>query len=216
MKKIMLGLILLACVFGTLFCIRFNTAAKTETGSKTKTESKKETDSKKETVPQTETGMKEKTDAVPSATPSSENKETSSSSPEVHSSVFTRVFGEWLITEVTGSGYISSTSYPDEDYIGGKLIIRDDFVQCSLPNEEWNYTIKNPKFVMQWKSRDDFFMGRYAQYDSFGFEDEEKVPLIEIKKKKHEDYFADTIWIKDEDHIVIEGPSYYLAERQKG
>lgn len=69
---------------------------------------------------------------------------------------------------------------------------------------------------MQWKSRDDFFMRRYAQYDSFGFEDEEKVPLIEIKKKKYEDYFADTIWIKDEDHIVIEGPQYYLAERQKG
>ena len=83
-----------------------------------------------------------------------------------------------------------------------------------MPNEELNVTLKDPEFLMQWQSAEDFFMELYARYESFGFEDKEKVPLIEISQNNETFGFGSRIWIKDENHIVILGPQYFLAERQ--
>lgn len=209
MKKIFLGLILLA-VFAILFSIGYIAGTNTDADTKRKTNTEANVENKAEA----EAEKKAETDTISESAPPSENLSTDSSAPDKNSSKFARVFGEWVITDTIGSGYIFSSSYPEEDYIGGKIIIRDELVQCSFPNEEWNFTVKNPKFVMQWQSAEDFFMELYAQYDSFGFEDDEKVPLIEIKKKNKDLGVGDRIWIKDEDHIVIFGPQYYLAERQ--
>lgn len=128
-------------------------------------------------------------------------------------SKFARVFGEWLVIDRIGDGYVFNDT-PEEDYIGGRIIISDELVQTSMPNEELNVTLKDPEFLMQWQSAEDFFMGRYARYESFGFEDKEKVPLIEISENNETFGFGSRIWIKDENHIVILGPQYFLAERQ--
>lgn len=118
-----------------------------------------------------------------------------------------------FVTERIGYGY-AFTDTPENSYIGGEITITDELVQCSMPDKELNYTINEPKYVMQWQSRNDFYMELYAQYDSFGFEDPDKVPKIEIKKKGESLGFGSTLWIKDENHIIIMGPQYFLAERQ--
>ncbi|MCD7825800.1 MAG: hypothetical protein LUH14_07570 [Clostridiaceae bacterium] len=127
------------------------------------------------------------------------------------SSIFSRAFGKWVVTSVTGYGYIFSDLEPETDYIGGTIEVCDNFIMCDLPNDEYDYVIKNPKFVMQWQSANDFFMERYAPYKGFQFEDDEKVPLVEIKSK--EGGFGTRFWIKDKNHIVIDGPQYFLAKR---
>lgn len=130
-----------------------------------------------------------------------------------YSSKFVGVFGKWRVIERIGSGY-AFTDIPEKSYIGGEITITDELVQCSMPDKELNYTIKDPKYVMQWQSRNDFYMEHYANYDSFGFEDPEKVPKIEIKKKGQSLGFGSELWIKDENHIIIMGPQYFLAEKQ--
>lgn len=130
-----------------------------------------------------------------------------------YSSKFVGVFGKWRVIERIGSGY-AFTDIPEKSYIGGEITITDELVQCSMPDKELNYTIKDPKYVMQWQSRNDFYMEHYANYDSFGFENPEKVPKIEIKKKGQSLGFGSTLWIKDENHIIIMGPQYFLAEKQ--
>lgn len=211
MKKILLGLILLA-VLATLFSIGYMT------GTNTEPEAERKTNTEANTKRKTDTAAEKKSvtgaDSISESVPPSKNLSTDSSSADNNSGKFAGIFGEWVITDTIGTGYIFSSSYPEEDYIGGRIVIHDELVQCSFPNEEWNFTVKNPKFVMQWQSADDFFMELYAKYDSFGFQDKEKVPLIEIKKKKRDLGVGSRFWIKDEDHIVIFGPQYYLAERQ--
>ncbi|MCD7825799.1 MAG: hypothetical protein LUH14_07565 [Clostridiaceae bacterium] len=127
------------------------------------------------------------------------------------SSIFSMAFGKWVVTAVTGYAYIYSDLGPETDYIGGTIEICDDSIMCDLPNDEYDYVIKNPKFVMQWQSANDFFMERYALYKGFQFEDDKTVPIVEIKSKKAG--FGTRFWIKDKNHIVISGPRYFLAKR---
>lgn len=130
-----------------------------------------------------------------------------------YSSKFASVFGKWRVIERIGVGYAFTDNPPENSYIGGIITITDELIQCSMPDKKLNYTIKDPKYVMQWQSRNDFYMEHYAQYDSFEFEDPEKVPKIEIKKKGRSLGFGSTLWIKDENHIVVMGTQYFLAEK---
>lgn len=161
-----------------------------------KNKSKDKQEIKKETV-------------LPEATVSST---ASKSQTDCSNSVFSRAFGKWKVIDTIGYGYVC-TDESTEDYVGGILEICDDLVTCEMPDDEYNYSIKNPKFVMRWQSADDFFMEHYAKYESFKFEDDKRVPLVEIKSK--EEGFGTRFWIKDKNHIVIEGPQYFLAERTK-
>ena len=136
-----------------------------------------------------------------------------SPSPSKYSSKLVDVFGKWKVVDRIGYGY-SFTDIPEKNYIGGIITITDELVQSSMPDKELNFTVKNPKFVMQWQSRDDFYMEHYTTYDSFGFDNSEKVLKIEIKKKGGSLGFGSTLWIKDENHIIIMGSQYFLAEKQ--
>lgn len=132
-----------------------------------------------------------------------------------YSSKFASVFGKWKVIKRIGSGYVFTDNPPENSYIGGEITITDEMIQCSMPDKKLNYTIEDPKYVMQWQSRNDFYMEHYAQYDSFGFENPEKVPKIEIKKKGKSLGFGSTLWFKDEDHIIVMGTQYFLAEKIK-
>lgn len=131
--------------------------------------------------------------------------------PDFSSSVFSRAFGKWKVIDTIGYGYIC-TDEPIENYVGGTIEICDDLITCNMPDDEYDYTIKYPKFVMRWQSADDFYMERYATYKSFKFEDDKRVPLVEIKSK--EGGFGTRFWIRDKNHIVIAGPQYFLAEKE--
>lgn len=127
-----------------------------------------------------------------------------------------RVIGEWKITGIVGTGYISSSSYPEEDFIGGTLTIQKDIAKFNTPGKKYDFEVEDPEYVIKWQSADDFFAERHAQYDSFGFENSKKVRVIKIKNhNKSSDDIGARFWIRDDDHIVIDGPDYYLAERQK-
>lgn len=130
-----------------------------------------------------------------------------------YSNVFSRTFGKWEVIETIGYGYIC-TADSSEDYVGGILEIRDDRISCDMPNDEYDYIINYPKFVLRWQSANDFHMERYATYESFNFEDDERVPLVEIKSKE-ETGFGTRFWIRDKNHIVIEGPQYFLAKKME-
>lgn len=142
--------------------------------------------------------------------------ETTVSSPvpttqtDCYSNAFSRAFGKWEVIDTIGYGYIC-TDDSSEDYVGGILEIRDDCISCDMPNDKYDYIINYPKFVLRWQSANDFFMERYATYKSFNFEDDEKVPLVEIKSK--EAGFGTRFWIKDKNHIVLDGPQYFLAKK---
>lgn len=136
------------------------------------------------------------------------------------SSPFSQIYGTWKITGTIGSGYIFSDSVPEEVYIDGILTIRDDFIECKLPDSKQNKSLNlsgslnNPVYITKMQGRNAFFSRRYADYDSFGFESGEKVPYITVRDGREDwDNVASDIWIKDKDHIIIEGPQYFLAEK---
>lgn len=127
---------------------------------------------------------------------------------------FAYINGKWRIVSTIGTGYIFSDSSPETDYLDGTLIIQEDYMEIKMPEKSLSCTIDNPKYIKTYQSRDDFFMERYANYDSFGFADEDRVPLLEVRKGSREwDVFGSRIWIKDKNHIVLAGPQYFLAER---
>lgn len=148
----------------------------------------------------TETSLPETTVSSPVPTPQTDD----------YSNVFLRAFGKWEVIHTIGYGYIC-TADSSEDYVGGILEIRDDCISCDMPNDEYDYIINYPKFVLRWQSANDFLMEHYATYESFNFEDDERVPLVEIKSK--ETGFGTRFWIRDKNHIVIEGPQYFLAKK---
>lgn len=129
---------------------------------------------------------------------------------------YSQIYGKWKVIRPIGAGYIFSDSVPEDSYIGGILSIGDDEINVKLPSKELSATLKNPKYKTRKQSEAEFFSWRYAKYDSFGFENDKEVPLIEVKDGKEDwDEFGGTIWLRDKNHIVIHGPQYFLAKRLK-
>lgn len=155
----------------------------------------------------------------PEPEPAQEKPEKETAPPEGFQDV-SQIYGEWKVTKTIGEGYIYSDSVPEDCYIGGIITIQEDYIESKLPDTdmgkklELSGAVNNPEYVIKMQDRDDFRMMRYGNYDSFGFESEDKVPFIKVKKGKKEwDKFGSNIWIKDSDHIVISGPQYFLAKR---
>ncbi len=128
-----------------------------------------------------------------------------------------RIYGTWEIKKPIGTGYIFSDSEPETSYVGGRITIEENRIDCKLPADYLSASLANPEYIKKKQDRNDFFVERYANYDSFGFENKDHVTKITIMTKDGEwDEFGGCLWIRDNQHIVIAGPQYFLAEKVSG
>lgn len=123
-------------------------------------------------------------------------------------------YGEWEIVSSTGSGYIFSTTYKEEDYTGIKILISEDSFRVSGGQE--SVKIENPKYKKHMVTNDELYSERKISKKNLGYADSEQVVAVDVLDgKKEVDAFGTSFYIKDDTHLIFIGPMYFMAKKVK-
>ena len=123
-------------------------------------------------------------------------------------------YGKWKIVKVTGSGYISSTSYDEKDYIDSIISIGKDSV--SVEKNGKTVEIKQPRYKEREVTDDELFDESRIFKKNLGFKNNEKVLGVTVYNGSEEwGEFGTWFIVKDDKHLIFDGPMYFLAERQQ-
>ena len=68
------------------------------------------------------------------------------------------IYGKWKILNMVGEGYIYG-DFSMEDYVGGIITIRENYMETNLPLGRWK--LNNPIYKLKKQNEDDFMQYNY-------------------------------------------------------
>ena len=112
---------------------------------------------------------------------------------------------------MVGEAYVYG-DFSMEDYAGGTITIRENYIETNLPLGRWK--LNNPIYKTKKQNEDDFWEYTHANiHNGFGFKSEQ-IELVTVFDDNDEwDEFGGTFWIRDKKHLIFWGPVYFLAEK---
>lgn len=121
------------------------------------------------------------------------------------------IYGKWEILNMVGEGYIYG-DFSMEDYVGGIITIRENYIETNLPLGRWK--LNNPIYKLKKQNEDDFWEYRHANiHNRFGFKSEQVKSVTVFDDNDEWDEFGWIFWIRDKEHLIFLGPVYFLAEK---
>ena len=130
-------------------------------------------------------------------------------------------YGIWLVKGLTGTGYVSSSSYieSEKESLGGIIIIAEDCLYECFPNEKEAYKqfwepeklVQNPKYKEKTIDDSDMISMRRIPLRNLDIKSD-TTKRIMVKTEDDSYPFEDFI-VKDKNHLIINGTSCFLAER---
>lgn len=126
----------------------------------------------------------------------------------------TSFYGEWSIVSSTGKGYISSASYDEKDYVGIRISIKEN--EMIIKYKKKNKTITNPNYNKRVISEKKLYKEDGVLKRNLEIDDNSDIVKVQVYKGKKEwEEFGSCFFVKDDEHLIFDGPMYFLAERQQ-
>ena len=144
----------------------------------------------------------------------SKEENNSAKTPEINNSKRRKIdaiYGKWKILNMVGEGYIYG-DFSMEDYVGGIITIRENYMETNLPLGRWK--LNNPIYKLKKQNEDDFWEYSHANMNNgFGFKSKQIKSITVFDDNDEWDEFGCIFWIRDKEHLIFLGPVYFLAER---
>ena len=120
------------------------------------------------------------------------------------------IYGKWKILNMVGEGYIYG-DFSMEDYVGGIITIRENYMETNLPLGRWK--LNNPIYKLKKQNEDDFWEYRHANMNNgFGFKSKQIKSITVFDDNDEWDEFGCIFWIRDKEHLIFLGPVYFFAD----
>jgi hypothetical protein len=130
-------------------------------------------------------------------------------------------YGVWLVKKVTGSGYVMhTTEEQDNEYLGSIVVLNKNNLYEYFPNAGeyfkglWGIDglLQMPKYKEKKIDDSDMIDMARIPLKNLGIK-KDKTKMVTVKLDKNDDYPFTSFIVRDKNHLIVMGESFYLAER---